>query len=146
VRDVSAVHRDDVKHEDTPEEVVKAYLEYNRILRTWFVAFGIGGPALFLAKPEIAQRLLDGGRQLRHVALLFLIGAGCQVVGAFVNKCANWTVYFGLIDEPFTGSWSYQVGLWLVEQFWIDFILDLATLGTFGYAVWLMLTLFGGTS
>jgi hypothetical protein len=26
----------------------QAYAEYNKTLRTWFVAFGIGGPALFL--------------------------------------------------------------------------------------------------
>ena len=26
------------------------YLEYNRVLRTWFVGFGVGGPVLFLVQ------------------------------------------------------------------------------------------------
>ena len=33
------------------------YLEYNKVLRTWFVAFAIGGPALFLANETLGKRL-----------------------------------------------------------------------------------------
>ena len=33
---------------DDREEAVEGYREYNRVLRTWFVALGVGGPALFL--------------------------------------------------------------------------------------------------
>jgi hypothetical protein len=55
-----------------------AYSEYNKTLRTWLVAFGIGGPALFMTNDGIAKRLVATG-ELRMVVVLFLIGAGVQV-------------------------------------------------------------------
>ena len=78
--------------EPTPtkgNEEFAAYLEYNRILRAWFVAFGIGGPALFLINRPIGERLAENG-QLQAVAAMFLIGAGSQVLGAMLNKIGNW--------------------------------------------------------
>jgi hypothetical protein len=44
------------------------YLEYNRVLRTWFVAFGIGGPALFLANDSVSKKLAAAGC-LRTIAM-----------------------------------------------------------------------------
>jgi hypothetical protein len=117
------------------------YLEYNRILRTWFVAFGIGGPALFLANASIAVRLSDTGN-LQCVASLFLVGALAQVLGALTNKFANWIIYYGEADQAFQASQRYRLALWVSQQFWIDIALDLLTVVTFAWAVWLMLTVF----
>jgi hypothetical protein len=72
-----------------------AYTEYNKVLRAWFVAFGVGGPALFLINDEIGTRLAKTG-QLGSVAKLFLIGTGSQIAGAFINKVSNWYVYRGV--------------------------------------------------
>ena len=121
----------------------ETYLEYNRVLRTWFVAFGVGGPALFLVNSDVAQRLADEG-QLRLVVILFLVGAGAQVLGALLNKVANWYVYLSEIDDDRSRSRFYGVAEWLAEQFWIDMLLDLLTIGVFGYAAWLLLTVFAG--
>jgi hypothetical protein len=119
----------------------ETYLEYNRVLRTWFVGFGIGGPALFLANSNVAQRLVAEG-QLRLVVILFLTGAGAQVFGALLNKVANWYVYLSEIDDDRSRSRFYGVAEWLAEQFWIDMLLDVVTIGVFGYAAWLLLTIF----
>ena len=73
-----------------------AYLEYNKVLRTWFVGFGIGGPALLLVNNSIAKSLVEAG-QLRAVVFLFLLGTTAQVLGALLNKIANWYVYIGTI-------------------------------------------------
>lgn len=121
------------------------YLEYNRVLRTWFVAFGIGGPALFLVNDDIARRLSEA-QELRWVVLLFLTGAAAQVIGAFINKVANWYVYLSRADENANSKWLYEVADWLIEQFWIDVILDVLTIAVFGIAAWEVLTVFAGNA
>ena len=115
------------------------YLEYNRVLRTWFVAFGVGGPALFLVNDALVQRLASEGR-LRLVVLLFLVGAGAQVAGALLNKVANWYVYSSTLDDA--DRWICRAAEWVVGQFWIDVLLDICTIGVFGYAAWVLLTVF----
>lgn len=119
-----------------------SYLEYNKILRTWFVAFGIGGPALFLANPALATRLV-AVEEMRYVATLFLIGAAAQIIGAFVNKVANYYVYRSGEDKTKPKRRTYVLAEWLVEQFWIDLFLDLVTMISFGIAAWQLLTVFG---
>ena len=49
----------------------ESYAEYNRILRSWFVAFGMGGLALFLLESPVHEALLASG-QTRTVVTLFL--------------------------------------------------------------------------
>ena len=116
----------------------KTYLEYNKVLRTWFVAFGIGGPALLLLNPDLAARLSRAG-SLRTVAGLLLLGAAAQIFGALINKIANWYVYFGSIDDHFKSKRRYKFARKLVTQFWIDVLLDVVTVLTFGAATRKML-------
>jgi hypothetical protein len=127
-----------------PEEDVagtfQAYAEYNKILRTWFVAFGVGGPALFLVNDKLADALVKAG-QLRLVVILFLAGATAQVAGAFLNKVANWYVYQSMVSEGADGI-LYAAADWFVNQFWPDILLDIGTIAAFGYAAWLLLTVF----
>ena len=119
----------------------RSYLEYNKILRTWLVAFGVGGPALFLVHKEIAERLLKIG-ELKSVASLFLVGVACQIAGAFMNKIGNWYVYRSVEDKNNAGHCKYRVAEWLIQQFWIDIALDVVTIICFGVGVWKMLTAF----
>lgn len=126
---------------DDATDCFGAYLEYNKILRTWFVAFGIGGPALFLVNEKIADRLAKLG-ELKYVATLFLIGATAQILGALLNKTANWYVYKSSWRDEQSKHWKYAVANWLVEQYWIDLVLDIATIICFGMAGWKLLTAF----
>ena len=123
-------------------EEFRAYLEYNRIVRSWFVAFGVGGPALFLVNAQVGQRLAQMG-QLQFVAAMFLIGAGSQVVGAVVNKISNWYVYLGANDSIYRATRRYKSFYWIVHQFWVDVLLDVITIACFGFATWRLLTVFG---
>ncbi len=120
-----------------------AYLEYNRVLRSWFVAFGVGGPALFLVNPDLAKRLADSGH-LPFIAGLFLGGAGSQVVSAVFNKISNWYVYRGSIDPQYLETRRYRFFSWFVLQFWVDITADLLSITCFGVATWLLLILFAG--
>jgi hypothetical protein len=126
-------------------EEFEAYLEYNKILRAWFVAFGIGGPALFLINRPIGERLAENG-QLQAVAAMFLIGAGSQVLGAMLNKIGNWYVYRGSYDARYSKTIRFRIFNWLVHQFWLDIALDVITVVVFGWATWRMLTVFGTLS
>jgi hypothetical protein len=101
----------------------------------------VGGPALFLVNDSIVQRLVTEG-QLRRVVLLFLIGAGSQVFGALLNKVANWYVYSSFLDDEQSNLWVNEAAKWVVGQFWIDALLDILTIGVFGYAAWVLLTVF----
>jgi hypothetical protein len=126
-------------------EEFSTYTEYNKVLRAWFVAFGVGGPALFLINDEIGTRLAKTG-QLRSVAMLFIIGTGSQILGAFVNKVSNWYTYRGLKlgDSDYRRKWRFKVSQWVVLQFWFDIGVDLVTIICFGFATWRLLTLFDG--
>jgi hypothetical protein len=119
-----------------------AYLEYNKIVRSWFVAFGVGGPALFLVNEQLGKRLAESG-QLAFVSSMFLLGAGCQVAGAVVNKISNWYVYRGSFDTAYRKTRRYGFFKWWVLQYWIDVVLDVTTIACFGVAAWYLLTLFG---
>ena len=120
-----------------------AYLEYNRVLRTWFVAFGIGGPVLFLSHQDVATSLANAGK-LRLVASLLITGAAAQVIGALINKLANWYNYAASNDD--TDRLGYRVAEWLTEQFWIDVVLDVLTIAVYGCALWLLLTVFANNA
>ena len=129
-----------LEHDDA-SDAFKAYLEYNKILRTWFVAFGIGGPALFLVNEKVAERLANIG-ELKLIATMFLIGAAAQIGGALLNKAANWYVYRSAWGDPETKHWRFALANWLVEQFWVDLVLDIITITCFGVAAWQLLTSF----
>ena len=121
----------------------ESYAEYNRILRSWFVAFGVGGLALFLVQSPVREALLASG-QTRTVVILFLSGVTAQIVVAFLNKYANWYCYSGEDDPEFREGRLY--GFWsaLASQFWIDIILDLTTVACFMAAIWHLFRVFTG--
>jgi hypothetical protein len=124
------------------KEELSAYLEYNKILRSWFVAFGVGGPALFIINADIGQKLAATG-QLTLVSALFLVGAGSQVIGALINKTSNWYVYRGARDAAYQAKGRYIMCRWIVVQYWFDVVVDVLSVAAFGLATWRLLTVFG---
>ena len=115
------------------------YLEYNKVLRTWFVAYGAGGPALLLTSERLSKNLAAAGN-LRTVALLFFAGVAAQVLGALINKIANWYVHSAYHQVNVTRSIKHKCAEWVVNQFWIDVLVDVVTVVVFGLAAWLLLT------
>jgi hypothetical protein len=131
----------DVVREEDPAGSYSTYLEYNKVLRTWFVAFGVGGPALFLVNDKAAERLVKVG-MLNEVAILFLAGATAQIIGALFNKITNWYVYMSAHDTNFRGTWQHRFSEWFTRAFWIDIAVDMITIGCFGIAAWRILTVY----
>jgi hypothetical protein len=137
--------REEDEEEDDSAETFQAYFEYNRILRTWFVGFGIGGPAIFLINEKVGARLAEA-HLLKWVVMLFLCGAAAQILGAFFNKVANWYVYEGTIDDKAKGGWRHKLAEWYVDHFALDILFDVTSITAFGWAAWLLLTVFSKVS
>ena len=71
----------------------KVYEEHMKTVRAWFVAYGIGGPVLFITQKEFATILVGSG-SAKLVAVLFLLGVFLQVFVAVLNKWVNWGLYY----------------------------------------------------
>jgi len=114
------------------EGFYKVYEEYSKTLRTWLVAYGIGGPVLLLTNESVSKRMAASGR-VKEIALLFLVGVGLQVLLATLNKTVMWACYYGEHEPTFKKKRRYKLASWISEQFWMDFVVDLASLGLFGW-------------
>lgn len=119
----------------TAEEYLSAYAEYSKVLRTWFVAYGIGAPVLLFTNNALTQTVKASG-YARFVGGLFLVGVLFQLILASANKASMWALYYGEIRPRFKARRRYKFAYWLSEAFWIDFIVDITTMLLFGLATW----------
>ena len=117
------------------EEYFRAYQEYSKVLRTGLVAYGIGAPVLLLTNEALAKAIKASG-EASTLAVLFLIGGSLQVILAAVNKASMWGIYYAEIAETFKHTRRYKSAHWFSEHFWIDFVIDVITLLSFGIATW----------
>jgi hypothetical protein len=114
----------------------KSYSEFSKTLRTWFVAYGIGGPIVLLSN-EVAWGWLMKSGKAATIGLLFLIGGAIQVISALLNKHSMWYLYFGEFSPASPPRLSYRISYWYSDQGWVDVVFDLATVALFGWATWL---------
>src|SRR5690348_1957174 len=102
----------------TESEYWEPYSEFAKTLRTWFVGYGVGAPALVLTQTELRQRLANAG-DLPILAGCFLSGVFLQVALTLLYKTAMWELYMSEIHprRP-KGQW-FQSAFWISEQAWI---------------------------
>jgi hypothetical protein len=118
------------------ESFYKAYEEHSKVLRAWLVAYGVGAPVLFLTNDKLSSTL-SASSAAPAIAGLFLAGVAVQVLLATVNKTAMWGCYYAVRHPAKTrGRIRFRFAEWVSEQFWIDFVADIATLVLFGIATW----------
>jgi hypothetical protein len=114
----------------------KVYEEYSKTLRTWLVAFGVGGPVLFLTNQAIAAKLAGSGYSA-WIAGLFLVGVALQVTLAMLNKHAMWACHIAASKPHDEHTRFEQWGEWISDQYWIDVIVDVLSLLVFSIAaIW----------
>ena len=77
---------------DAKNNNLSLYNEYNKTLRVWLVGFGFGVPALFIIN-DAAQVKLLAAQNAKCIIWLLLIGAGAQIIMAFINKVISWCAY-----------------------------------------------------
>ena len=120
---------------EQPSEYYKVYDEYAKNLRTWFVAYGVGGPVLFLTNESIANRIAEAPNR-ESIIWAFVVGVAAQILLSAVNKYVNWTIY---ADSK---SFWWKVACWISSRVWIDMIVDLGTIVAFGIATLQTLRIF----
>ncbi len=120
------------------------YAEYNRVLRTWFVAFGAGTPGVLLLSNE-SRILLKQANISSCVIWALAIGVVLQIFIAGLNKYIAWcNAFIESYDEDKTIMAKkhpiiYFVA-YLTDHIWIDLLIDIITALLFGYAI---INLFG---
>jgi hypothetical protein len=119
----------------------EAYAGFARALRVWFIAYGIGGPAVFLTNEAAGKKLFASG-QGAVVAYAFLGGVTVQIALALLFKSAMWYLYIGEFNAQSKASALYKASDWLSESYWVEFVGDLATLVLFGLATLGVLKIF----
>ncbi len=70
--------------------------------------------------------------------LVWWVGGNVRIV----NKSANWYVYMGREKQHLKDTAWYKFNRWLIDQFWIDVVLDLGTLSLFAVAAAKVLLIF----
>ncbi len=111
----------------------EAYAGFARNLRIWFIAYGVGGPVVFLTNEAAGQALLASG-PARRIAYTVLAGVGLQILLALLYKTAMWYLYLGELDDSRKSWMLYKVSEWLSDSYWIELVSDAATLVLFGWA------------
>jgi hypothetical protein len=116
-------------------EFYAVYDHYSKLLRTWLVAYGIGGPVLLLSSDTVLAKVSSSG-SAKSIAVLFLIGVALQVLLATTNKTVMWICYYGEMYPKYRAKKRYKCCEWISEQFWIDLIVDIASMVLFGLATY----------
>lgn len=117
------------------------YAEYSKTLRAWLVAYGIGGPVLFLTNNELAAAL-KLSQYKDWIVGLFMLGVALQVTLAFINKWCAWHMYVGEHDNSYQNRTNYKFWFWLNERSWIDLLIDGSSLIAFSISTFLAIRVF----
>lgn len=117
------------------DEYIELYNEYARTIRTWFVAYGVGAPVVFLTNDALAKKITESGCA-KAIGLCFLVGAVLQVLLASANKFSMWCLYYGETSAEFKKKRRYKLAYRFSEAMWIDAIVEVATLVAFGLGTW----------
>ena len=131
----------------------KVYEEHMKTLRAWFVAYGVGGPVLFITQKDFATALVTSGVS-QLIGILFLLGVLLQTLVALFNKWVNWGLYYfdeddiETVDTDTAGDETEpRANPSTLQQFcenysskvWIDIFADVATLVFFAAATIIVL-------
>lgn len=126
----------------TPSEPYFAnYADYSRTLRAWLVAYGVGGPVLFMTNEKVSEKIAKSG-EAHLIISLFLIAVAVQVMGSFINKWAAWYVYRGHDDDAYQMKRKYKSWSWVNKQTWFDIGVDLVSMVLFSWGTVLLMGLF----
>lgn len=116
----------------------EVYDKFARKMKYWLIAYGIGGPVLFVSQDAIAQKIIESGRAIT-ITLFFLIGVALQIAISLYHKLVMWYPYWaGDIPER-RQTWKFQFSVWASENMCIDLIVDILTIILFVLATFLVM-------
>lgn len=129
-----------VDHDKLRKEYFALYSEYNKSLRAWFVAFGVGLPVVYITSKE-ARDYLSSLEGHNIVIVCFIIAMCLQIIIAFLNKYISWCGYRNegdIVNKKETGDFILWVRSW-ENAIWIDFVFDALALAFFGISIFVLL-------
>ena len=119
-----------------------SYKDFATTLRTWLVAYGIGGPVIVLSQQHVWAKI-DGSDAAIWAGGLFLSGVVLQVLFALLFKWAMWILY-AFDTDALKATNQYKIAYWVSDKYFIDVIADLGSLILFSTATFLLVaTIFG---
>ena len=141
MREEAPQRRKRSKDRDEASLFLAMYSDYSRTLRAWLVAYGIGGPVLFLTQEHINSKVAESG-QGRWIVYLFLAGVSLQILIALINKWVNWYLYAYEDQDEDAQPWHYRVASWICDKFYIDIVCDIGSVVAFTWATLKALLIF----
>jgi hypothetical protein len=118
------------------------YSEYAKTLRTWLVAYGIGGPVIFLTQPSVYNKVL-AANEGHTLAVVFLAGVVLQVLSALVYKAATWTLHESTeIRGVSAPRWAKNIE----QAYWVDVVVDFATILLFAWSTYRLIEILGASA
>jgi hypothetical protein len=123
------------------KDYAEAYRQHATTLRNWFVAYGVGGPAVLLTNEKLQLALKSSG-SYALVGWFFLAGVALQVLLAFVDKYADWICYWRCEKAPPAAppqappplTLSQRLAAWWVQDNRPSIALDLASMAFLAFA------------
>lgn len=107
-------------------EFWEPYAQAARTVRAWFLAFGIGAPAIFVTNDKAAEALASTGNA-RLVVILFLLGVAFQVGLGLAYKHAMSYLYLCEGNSESKKKVWYKIFNWVTEAFWFEVGIDIIT-------------------
>jgi hypothetical protein len=123
------------KESNIADEYFGCYAEFAKTLRTWFIAYGIGAPILFLSN-DTAWEIIRSSGQIRLIGFWFLSGVLIQVLEALLYKNAMWYLYRGEENPQIKNKMRYKVFYNISEYYWLEVLFNILTLICFVTATW----------
>lgn len=115
------------------EGYATAYRQHATSLRNWLVAYGVGGPALFLTNDKLRDALKASGC-LQLVGWTFLLGVALQVCLSFLDKYADWICYQRCLNPNWPESRASRLAAWWVDANAPSIVIELASMILFAVA------------
>jgi hypothetical protein len=123
------------------------YSDYNKTVRAWFVALGIGGPVAMIAHPDLLH-MLQRERVATCVVTAFFIAVACQILIAVINKTVSLQLAWADDDDvdkhkpPNAPSYRTTIAFRLADKvsdwWYLDVGADLISIVMFSYALYTM--------
>lgn len=101
-------------------------------MRTWLIAYGIGGPAIVASQEHLWNSLND--ETAACAGLIFLMGLAFQIFPAAFFKWAMWELWISVEDVERKEKKRWKIAKWASENYLIDLVTDAVSLVMFGWA------------
>lgn len=113
---------------DSKDHFFTPYLEHTRTLRTWFVAYGVGGPLLFATQKNLIEKLIDYGC-IKVVVILMLVATLIQTVSTWLYKATTYQFYLSEIDQFYYSTWIHKCSIKISKHYyWVIPLADFLTI------------------